>query len=141
MARPRVRRRAPPGRARRAGASARPTPVPVEVGEVGEPHRPAGRRRTGLLGNPRLPRLRRPVARAAVRRRLNGRLSWQAARLVASRTETATARTLAFEVAGWPGHAPGQHVDVRLTAEDGYSAQRSYSLAAPTDGNRLELTV
>ena len=41
----------------------------------------------------------------------------------------------------WAGHVPGQHVDVRLTAEDGYQTARSYSLAAPADGNRLEITV
>jgi ferredoxin-NADP reductase len=63
------------------------------------------------------------------------------ARLVERRSETTTAHTLVFEVAGWPGHVAGQHVDVRLTAEDGYSAQRSYSLAAPTNGPRIELTV
>ncbi len=42
---------------------------------------------------------------------------------------------------GWPGHLAGQHVDVKLTAEDGYSAQRSYSIASAPDGARLELTV
>ncbi len=46
-----------------------------------------------------------------------------------------------LEVPGWPGHLPGQHLDVRLTAEDGYRTARSYSLAAPTDGARVELTV
>jgi ferredoxin-NADP reductase len=46
-----------------------------------------------------------------------------------------------FDVPGWPGHLPGQHVDVRLTAEDGYQAQRSYSIATPADGNRVVLTV
>jgi ferredoxin-NADP reductase len=54
------------------------------------------------------------------------------------RDETATARTLVFDVPGWPGHLAGQHVDVRLTAADGYSTQRSYSLAA---ADRVELTV
>lgn len=44
-------------------------------------------------------------------------------------------------VPDWPGHLAGQHVDVRLTAADGYSTQRSYSLAAPPDGERIELTV
>jgi ferredoxin-NADP reductase len=62
-------------------------------------------------------------------------------RLVEYRDETPTARTLILDAPGWPGHLPGQHVDVRLTAEDGYSAQRSYSLAAPPDGDRVELTV
>jgi ferredoxin-NADP reductase len=63
------------------------------------------------------------------------------ARLRAVRDETATARTLVLDAPGWPGHLPGQHVDVRLTAPDGYSTQRSYSLAAPTVGRRVELTV
>ncbi|MEW1951911.1 ferredoxin reductase [Terrabacter sp. NPDC080008] len=49
--------------------------------------------------------------------------------------------TLVLGVDGWPGHLPGQHVDVRLTAADGYTATRSYSLAAPQDGDRIELTV
>jgi ferredoxin-NADP reductase len=69
------------------------------------------------------------------------RLEWRAARLLESREETGSARTLVFQIPGWPGHLPGQHVDVRLTAEDGYSTQRSYSIAAPTDGERVELTV
>jgi ferredoxin-NADP reductase len=69
------------------------------------------------------------------------RLRWSAARLAETRDETPAARTLVFEVPGWPGHRAGQHVDVRLTAEDGYAAQRSYSIAAPADGDRIELTV
>jgi ferredoxin-NADP reductase len=60
---------------------------------------------------------------------------------VAARAETATARTLVLDVPGWPGHLPGQHVDVRLTAPDGYTAQRSYSIATPAAGDRVELTV
>src|SRR6266536_2302883 len=52
------------------------------------------------------------MARAAVL----GRLIWRVARVEAVRDETATARTLVLDVAGWPGHLPGQHVDVRLTA-------------------------
>jgi ferredoxin-NADP reductase len=46
-----------------------------------------------------------------------------------------------LDVPGWPGHRAGQHVDVRLTAEDGYQAQRSYSIASPPEGEHLELTV
>jgi ferredoxin-NADP reductase len=57
------------------------------------------------------------------------------------RDETPTAATLVLEAADWPGHLPGQHVDVRLTAEDGYRAERAYSLAGPADGDRIELTV
>ncbi len=77
------------------------------------------------------------MARAAV----PGRLNWLVATLAEARDETATARTLVLDVPGWPGHLAGQHVDVKLTAEDGYSAQRSYSIASAPDGARLELTV
>ncbi|MGW4995601.1 ferredoxin reductase [Streptomyces mirabilis] len=55
--------------------------------------------------------------------------------------ESATATTFVLHVPDWPGHVAGQHVDIRLTAEDGYSAHRSYSLASAPDGERLELTV
>lgn len=81
------------------------------------------------------------MARAAVRRRLNAPLPWAAARLVDARLETPTARTLVLHVPDWPGHLPGQHVDVRLTAEDSYSARRSYSIASAPDCDRIELTV
>jgi ferredoxin-NADP reductase len=57
------------------------------------------------------------------------------------RPETPRVKTLALDVAGWPGHRAGQHVDVRLTAEDGYQAQRSYSIASAPAGERVELTV
>ena len=77
------------------------------------------------------------MARAAVL----GRLVWRVATVAAVRDETPTARTLVLDVPGWPGHLAGQHVDVRLTAEDGYSTQRSYSIASAPDGERLELTV
>src|SRR5215475_10123463 len=70
-----------------------------------------------------------------------GRLTWQVATLADARTETDTARSIALDVPDWPGHLAGQHVDVRLTAEDGYSTQRSYSIASPPDAARLELTV
>ena len=56
--------------------------------------------------------------------------------------ETASARTLVLDVPDWPGHLPGQHVDVRLTAPDGYSAQRSYSIASAwLDDGKVELTI
>jgi ferredoxin-NADP reductase len=56
--------------------------------------------------------------------------------------ETPRAKTLVLAVPGWPGHLAGQHVDVRLTAEDGYQAQRSYSIASPPeDADQLALTV
>jgi ferredoxin-NADP reductase len=77
------------------------------------------------------------MARAAVL----GRLNWTPAIIAGIRDETDTASTLVLDVPGWPGHVPGQHVDVRLTAEDGYTTQRSYSIASlPSDG-RLELTI
>ena len=69
------------------------------------------------------------------------RLSWQPAYLVERRVETASVATLLLGILGWPGHRPGQHVDVRLTAPDGYSAQRSYSLAQPDHGAAIELTI
>jgi len=78
------------------------------------------------------------MARAAV----PGRLTWRAATLAESRPETATARTLVLDVPDWPGHLPGQHVDVRLTAPDGYRAQRSYSIASAwSERGRVELTI
>jgi ferredoxin-NADP reductase len=61
--------------------------------------------------------------------------------LVERRGETESAATLVLEAGGWPGHLAGQHIDVRMTAPDGYQAARSYSLAAPTDGDRIEITV
>jgi ferredoxin-NADP reductase len=70
-----------------------------------------------------------------------GRLTWRVVDVAAVRTETATARTLVLDVPGWAGHLPGQHVDLRLTAADGYSTQRSFSIANAPDGTRVELTV
>jgi ferredoxin-NADP reductase len=70
-----------------------------------------------------------------------GRLSWQAAEVISVVAETMRVKTIVFEVPDWPGHRAGQHVDVRLTAEDGYQAERSYSIASAPDVNRIELTV
>lgn len=55
--------------------------------------------------------------------------------------ETPRVRTIYLDVPGWPGHRAGQHIDVRLTAEDGYQAQRSYSIASAPEDDRLALTV
>ena len=77
------------------------------------------------------------MARAAVL----GRLIWQVGTVAEIRDETAAARTITVDLPDWPGHEPGQHVDVRLTAPDGYSTQRSYSIASAPGGKRLELTV
>ncbi|MBW8807125.1 MAG: oxidoreductase [Catenulispora sp. 13_1_20CM_3_70_7] len=81
------------------------------------------------------------MARAAISGRLGERLRWRVATLVGQRDETPGARTLVFDVPGWPGHLAGQHVDLRLTADDGYSTQRSYSIASAPDGEAVELTV
>jgi len=70
-----------------------------------------------------------------------GRLTWQVATVVDVRNETARARTLMLDVPEWPGHRAGQHVDVRLVAEDGYQAQRSYSIASPPEERLVALTV
>ena len=67
-------------------------------------------------------------------------LPWLPVRVAAVRRETVRARTLTLDVDGWSGHRAGQHVDVRLTAADGYQAQRSYSIASPP-GAPLEITV
>jgi ferredoxin-NADP reductase len=72
---------------------------------------------------------------------LTPKLRWQVGRVVDSTPETETARTIALAVPGWGGHLAGQHIDLKLTAEDGYSAQRSYSLSRPPDGQHIELTV
>jgi len=69
------------------------------------------------------------------------RLPWWIAEVVSTRDETPRARTLALNVEGWPGHLAGQHVDVRLTAADGYQAQRSYSIASAPQSAKLELLV
>jgi ferredoxin-NADP reductase len=68
-------------------------------------------------------------------------MSWRVATVVALRDQSPTARSILLTLPGWPGHAAGQHVDVRLTAPDGYSAVRSYSIASAADGDRIELTV
>ena len=77
------------------------------------------------------------MERAALRRRL----SWQQATVVEVVEETARTRSIVLDPADWPGHRAGQHVDVRLTAEDGYQAQRSYSIASGPEDPQLELTV
>ena len=70
-----------------------------------------------------------------------GRLSWQPAEVVDVVSETPRVKTIAFAVPGWTGHRAGQHVDIRLTAEDGYQAERSYSIASAPNGTRVDLTV
>ena len=77
------------------------------------------------------------MARAALR----GRLTWQLADVVESIEETPRVRSLVLRAPEWAGHRAGQHVDVRLTAEDGYQAQRSYSIASAPEDESLVLTV
>jgi len=77
------------------------------------------------------------VARAAVQRRL----TWLQARLEETRPASTRVQRLVLDVPGWAGHLPGQHVDVRLTAEDGYTAQRSYLIASPPEDPRVHLLV
>jgi ferredoxin-NADP reductase len=76
------------------------------------------------------------MATAAIR----GRLTWQTATVTSVRSETGTVSTISIDVPGWPGHRAGQHLDVRLTAEDGYTAERSYSIAAAS-GEPVAITV
>jgi ferredoxin-NADP reductase len=73
--------------------------------------------------------------------RLRAPLTWRTATVRDVVPEAAEAVTIVLDVPGWPGHRAGQHVDVRLTAEDGYQAQRSYSIASAPELDALELTV
>ena len=77
------------------------------------------------------------MARAAVL----GRLTWRLGEVVEVADETPRVRSIRLAVPEWPGHRPGQHLDVRLTAEDGYQAQRSYSIASAPEAEHVELTV
>ena len=69
------------------------------------------------------------------------KIAWRSATVIDVVQETSETRTLVLDVPGWPGHRAGQHVDVRLTAEDGYQAERSYSIASPPEESHLELTI
>jgi ferredoxin-NADP reductase len=77
------------------------------------------------------------MARAAVL----GRLNWALGEVTELIDETPRVRSIVLDVANWPGHRAGQHVDVRLTAEDGYQAQRSYSIASAPEDSHLAITV
>src|SRR5262249_35072744 len=68
-------------------------------------------------------------------------LEWKVAEVRSIREETVLVKSLILQVGGWRGHLPGQHVDVRLTSDDGYQAQRSYSIASPPEDALLTLTV
>jgi ferredoxin-NADP reductase len=69
-------------------------------------------------------------------------ISWRLATIAGIRDETPTVRSFTLNLPEWPGHRPGQHVDLRLTAEDGYSVERSYSIASePERGGEVDITV
>ncbi|HVH62405.1 MAG TPA: FAD-binding oxidoreductase, partial [Candidatus Dormibacteraeota bacterium] len=70
-----------------------------------------------------------------------GPLQWQLGTVAELAPETQRVVSINLDLTDWPGHLPGQHVDVRLTAEDGYQAERSYSIATPPEARRLGLTV
>jgi ferredoxin-NADP reductase len=72
---------------------------------------------------------------------LRGTLTWQLGEVIELKQETRQVATLVLRVPEWQGHLAGQHVDVRLTAEDGYQAQRSYSIASPPEDPRVLITV
>src|SRR4029079_15213570 len=149
----------------RAGTR-RPRATPVaarllrEEREVARAAALHGARPARVLGVARLSQLRRPVARAAVRRRRVNRapppsgpaaastlrpkarsIAWRLATVSDAVRETPRVRTLVLDVPGWPGHRAGQHVDVRLTAEDGDQSQRSYSIASALEDALVVLTV
>src|SRR4051794_9323652 len=104
-----------------------------------------GSRRARLLGGERLPQPRRPVEGGALLERLipvaprvPGR--WQRATVAAITVETPSVKSFRLELPMWMPHLPGQHYDVRLTAPDGYQAQRSYSVASsPLTEGAIEL--
>src|SRR6266581_9020921 len=75
------------------------------------------------------------------RRTLLGRLNWQFGEVLATQVETARTKSIRLSVPNWMGHRPGQHVDIRLTAEDGYQTERSYSIGSPPEQSTVELTV
>src|SRR3954462_6374522 len=111
----------------------------------GDPH--PGSRRAWLLGAERLPQLRRSLEGAEVLDRLTpvaprapGR--WQIGTVTRVKPETPRVKSFRIELPMWMPHLPGQHYDVRLTAPDGYQAQRSYSVASsPLDAGGIELTI
>jgi ferredoxin-NADP reductase len=72
---------------------------------------------------------------------IRSRLAWRIGEVVETRPETRRAKSLFLEVPSWEDHKAGQHVDVRLTAEDGYQTQRSYSIASAPEDERFMLTV
>ena len=136
-------------RARRPGAAARPPPLLLEEREVDRRAAGDGPRRARVLGSQRLPQPRRPLEGGAVldgltemevTQRAPGR--WQIATVTAIKEETPRVKSFRLELPMCVPFLPGQHLDVRLTAPDGYRAQRSYSIASsPLDRSEVELTI
>src|SRR5215216_3350229 len=148
LGRDRARGRAAAARARRAGAPARAAPLLLEEREVGGRAARHGPRRARLLGGERLSQSRRPLEGGAVLERLTPPVAprapgrWQIATVAAIKVETPRVKSYRLELPMWMPHVPGQHYDVRLTAPDGYVAQRSYSVASsPLDEGGVELTI
>jgi len=69
------------------------------------------------------------------------KLAWRIGEIVETSPETPRTKSVCLEIPGWDGHRAGQHVDIRLTAEDGYQAQRSYSIASAPENGRVELLI
>src|SRR5262249_27438815 len=132
-----LRRIAAAARARRACATAHSAPVLLEERQVAARSAHHRRRPARFLGIAWLSQLWGSMERTALPRRLE----WQLGRVVAVVDETPRVKSLVFDVPGWAGHTAGQHVDVRLTAEDGYQAERSYSLASPPEERQITLTI
>lgn len=97
----------------------------VEAGTASRPRSDDGEARPASDASPDAPR----------------RPAWHAATVAAVAAETPSARRITLEVPSWPGNDAGQHLDLRLTAEDGYQATRSYSIASSGDGTRVVLAV
>src|SRR5215208_3662001 len=147
MGRDRARGRAAAAPARRPGAAAGAAPVLLEERQVGRRPAGPGPRRAGLLGAERLPHPRRSLEGGAVLERLTpveqrAPGQWQIATVSRIKDETPRVKSFCFDLPMWMPHLPGQHYDVRLTAPDGYRAQRSYSIASsPLDQGQIELTI
>jgi hypothetical protein len=84
---------------------------------------------------------RAPGARRPGRGRVGSPVTWRPATVTALIEETPRAKTIVFDVPGWPGHVAGQHVEVRLTAEDRYQTERTYSIASAPEEPTVALTV
>src|SRR5207244_8994948 len=120
----------------------------LEERQVDSWHPAASGGPTWVLGILRLPQPWGPMARGALQRRLRKAdrmartLDWQLATVARVHDDTDTVRSFSLTLPNWGGHRPGQHVDLRLTAEDGYSVERSYSIASePERAPEVDITV